>query len=160
MGKTVTQLQTCDEPGPRVALIAHNACKDEMTRWAILHLDILKRCGVLYATATTGKRVSDIIGLPVELLLSGPLGGDAEVGAMIAENQLDAVIFFCDPLTAQPHDVDVRMLMRLAILHNVPIACNRSSADLFVSSPLFVKQRYLAEQWRATFQPFAPAATE
>jgi len=66
---------------------------------------------------------------------------------MIAENQLDAVIFFCDPL-------------RPAILHNVPIACNRSSADLFVSSPLFVKQRYLAEQWRATIQPFVPTATE
>jgi methylglyoxal synthase len=90
----------------------------------------LAALGLLYGTATTGKRLFDIIGLPIELLLSGPLGGDAEVGAMM--RQICTVsCFFCDPLMAQPHDVDVGMLFRLAILHNVPIACNRSFADFF-----------------------------
>lgn len=97
---------------------------------------------MLFGTTTTGKRVADLTGLSVELLLSGPQGGDAQVGAMIAEGRLDAVIFFWDPLTTQPHDVDVKALLRLAVLHNVPIACNRSSADFLISSPLFFDRAY------------------
>jgi methylglyoxal synthase len=145
---TVKQLKTRDEIRPRVALIAHDACKDEMTQWATFNRGTLARCS-LFGTATTGKRVADLVGLPVELLLSGPLGGDAQVGAMISENKLDAVVFFWDPLSSQPHDVDVKMLLRLAVLHNVPIACNHSSADFLISSPLFFNQPYFAERQAA-----------
>jgi len=106
-----------------------------MTQWAGFNRGTLARCE-LYATATTGRYVVEL-GLDVGLLLSGPHGGDAQVGAMIAERRLDAVVFFWDPLTTQPHDVDVKALLRLAVLYDVPIACNRSSADFLISSPLF-----------------------
>ncbi len=126
---------------PRVALIAHDACKDEMAQWAQHNERTLGRCA-LFATATTGRRVAELIGAPIESMLSGPLGGDAQVGAMIAERRLDAVIFFWDPLTTQPHDVDVKALLRLSVLHNVPIACNRASADFLITSPLFFDRAY------------------
>jgi methylglyoxal synthase len=137
-----------DDIRPRIALIAHDGRKDEMAQWATFNRGTLSRCS-LFGTATTGRRVSELVGLPVELLLSGPQGGDAQVGAMISENKLDAVVFFWDPLSSQPHDVDVKMLLRLAVLHNVPIACNRSSADFLISSPLFFNQPYNTER-RAT----------
>ena len=129
---------------PRVALIAHDACKDEMAQWSAFNRGTLARCQ-LFGTATTGKRVSEL-GLPVNLLLSGPRGGDAQVGAMIVEHKLDAVVFFWDPLTTQPHDVDVKALLRLAVLYNVPIACNRASADFLISSPLFFDPAYRSER--------------
>ncbi len=147
MNSNVTMLKPRDEARPRVALIAHDACKDAMAQWATFNRGSLLRCE-LYATATTGRRVSDLVGLPIELLLSGPLGGDAQVGGMIAENRLDLVIFFWDPLTTQPHDVDVKMLLRLAVLHNVPIACNRSSADFLISSPFFSQPTWLARRYQ------------
>lgn len=131
----------------RVALIAHDACKDAMAQWAVYNRETLSRCA-LFATATTGKRVADLMDLPVTLLLSGPQGGDAQVGAMIAEQRLDAAIFFWDPLTTQPHDVDVKALLRLAVLYNVPIACNRASADYLISSPLFFDQSYHSRRLR------------
>jgi methylglyoxal synthase len=127
----------------RVALIAHDACKGAMREWAEFNSGTLSRCA-LFATATTGDQVAGL-GLPVTLLLSGPLGGDAQIGAMIAEQRLDAVIFFWDPLTTQPHDVDVKALLRLAVLYDMPIACNRSSADFLISSPLFLERGYQAE---------------
>jgi methylglyoxal synthase len=148
MSYEVSYLKSRDGMRPRVALIAHDACKDELAQWATYNRGTLARCS-LYGTATTGKRVSDLVHLPIELLLSGPLGGDAQVGAMLSENRLDAVIFFWDPLTTQPHDVDVKMLLRLAVLHNVPIACNRSSADFLISSPLFLNEAYFAERTAA-----------
>jgi methylglyoxal synthase len=148
MSTNVTPLRSRDEIRPRVALIAHDARKDEMAQWATFNRGTLLRCS-LFGTATTGRRIADLVGLPIELLLSGPLGGDAQVGAMISENKLDAVIFFWDPLSTQPHDVDVKMLLRLAVLHNVPIACNRCSADFLISSPLFFNQRYFAERMAA-----------
>jgi methylglyoxal synthase len=129
---------------PRVALIAHDACKDDMAQWARHNRTTLARCA-LFATATTGSRVRQLLDLSIESLLSGPLGGDAQVGAMIAKQQLDAVIFFWDPLTTQPHDVDVKALLRLAVLHNVPIACNRCSADFIITSPLFFDRPYHVE---------------
>jgi methylglyoxal synthase len=120
---------------PRIALIAHDGRKDALGEWAAFNRGTLLRC-TLFATATTGSQVADM-GLPVELLLSGPYGGDAQIGAMIAQRQLDAVVFFWDPLTTQPHDVDVKALLRLAVLYDIPIACNRGTADFLISSPLF-----------------------
>jgi methylglyoxal synthase len=122
--------------GPRIALIAHDGRKDDLVEWAVFNRDTLGRCELL-ATGTTGQRISEATGLDIELLLSGPQGGDAQVGAMLAEQLLDLVVFFWDPLTTQPHDVDVKALLRLAVLHNVPIACNRATADFLISSPLF-----------------------
>jgi methylglyoxal synthase len=124
---------------PSVALIAHDACKDDMVEWASFNVGTLSRC-TLCATGTTGRRVAEATGLSIELLLSGPLGGDAQVGAMAAEGLLDLVVFFWDPLSTQPHDVDVKALLRLTVLHNVPIACNRASADFLISSPLFFER--------------------
>lgn len=148
MSPSLTHLKSREEILPRIALIAHDACKDEMAQWAQFNRGTLLRCS-LFGTATTGRRVAELVNVPVKLLLSGPRGGDAQVGAMISENKLDAVIFFWDPLASQPHDVDVKMLLRLAVLHNVPIACNRSSADFLISSPLFFNQPYFAERMAA-----------
>lgn len=127
---------------PRIALIAHDACKDDLTAWAEFNRQTLARCE-LVATGTTGSLVASATQLEVQLLLSGPLGGDAQVGAMLAERRLEAVIFFWDPLLAQPHDVDVKALLRLAVLCNVPTACNRATADFVISSPLFFDENYL-----------------
>jgi methylglyoxal synthase len=124
-----------------VALIAHDARKEEMAQWAAFNRDTLANCEI-YATATTGSSVAEKLDLPITMLLSGPFGGDAQVGALISEGRIHLVFFFWDPLTPQPHDVDVKMLLRLAVLHDVPIACNRSSADLLISSPLFTDIGY------------------
>ncbi|HEX3550238.1 MAG TPA: methylglyoxal synthase [Candidatus Elarobacter sp.] len=130
---------------PRVALIAHDACKDDMVEWATFNRGTLARCEIV-ATGTTGSLVAKATGLPIELLLSGPLGGDAQVGAMLVDARLDLVVFFWDPLSSQPHDVDVKALLRLAVLYNVPIACNRSSADFLISSPLFLDADHLVHR--------------
>ena len=119
---------------PRVALIAHDGCKDDMVEWATFNRGTLSRCDIV-ATGTTGAMVAKATGLSIDLLLSGPLGGDAQVGAMLVDAQLDLIVFFWDPLTTQPHDVDVKALLRLAVLYNVPIACNRASAGLRPNTP-------------------------
>jgi methylglyoxal synthase len=121
---------------PRIALIAHDVCKDDLGDWALFNCNTLERCDVI-ATGTTGERIAKLTGLHVERLLSGPLGGDAQTGALLAEGKVDLLVFFWDPLKSQPHDVDVKALLRLAVLYNVPTACNRSSADFLISSPLF-----------------------
>jgi len=95
----------------------------------------------LVATGTTGALIAKTTRLDIELLLSGPLGGDAQAGAMLVEHRLDLIVFFWDPLTTQPHDVDVKALLRLAVLYNVPIACNRATADFLISSPLLPTER-------------------
>ena len=119
----------------RVALIAHDNCKDELLEWARYNRGTL---GVheLYATGTTGAVLASELGLSITRFLSGPLGGDQQVGAGIVEGRIDFVIFFWDPLEPQPHDVDVKALLRIAVVHNVPIACNRATADFLLSSPL------------------------
>jgi methylglyoxal synthase len=99
----------------RVALIAHDARKEDLTEWVNFNRETLARCS-LVATGTTGGLIAEKTGLNVHLLLSGPLGGDAQVGAMLVEHQLDLIVFFWDPLTTQPHDVDVKALLRLAVL--------------------------------------------
>lgn len=128
------------QPPLRVILIAHDGCKDSLVDWARFNRLTLSRCELI-ATHSTGQAVRAATGLPVQLLLSGPLGGDAQAGALIATGEADLVVFFWDPLASQPHDVDVKALIRVAIVHDVPIACNRTSADLLISSPLWLKYR-------------------
>lgn len=111
-----------------VGLVAHDQKKPEMVAWVEVHRDMLAR-QALYATGTTGTAVKKATGLEITLLKSGPLGGDAQLGAMIAEEKLDMLIFFIDPLSALPHDVDVKALTRLATLYDVLFACNPATAN-------------------------------
>lgn len=117
----------------RIGLVAHDDKKADLVAWAQVNRDKLAR-HELWGTGTTGGRVIDGTGLSVTRLLSGPLGGDAQLGAMIAESRLDVLIFFQDPLTALPHDVDVKALTRLATLYNVPFAVNRATADAVLAA--------------------------
>ena len=119
----------------RVALIAHDNCKVDLADWAREHRAALAE-HELYATGTTGGILAAELGLPVTRFRSGPLGGDQQVGAGIAEGRIDCVIFFWDPLAPHPHDVDVKALLRIAVVYNIPIACNRATADFSRSSPL------------------------
>ena len=128
-----------------IALVAHDNMKPDLVEWADWNRELLL-CHSLVCTGTTGRMVADVLigkkgdgkcRLDIRLLKSGPLGGDQQLGAMIAEGRIDALIFFWDPMEAQPHDVDVKALLRLATLYNVPTAVNRSTADFMVSSPLF-----------------------
>src|SRR5574338_450658 len=123
----------------RVALIAHDNCKADLLDWARYNRGTLDR-HELYATGTTGALLELELGLSVWRFLSGPLGGDQQVGAAIVEARLDFVIFFWDPLEPHPHDVDVKALLRIAVVHNVPIACNRATADFLLSSPLMPRE--------------------
>jgi methylglyoxal synthase len=119
----------------RIALIAHDNCKAGMLDWARYNRHTLAQ-HELYATGTTGALIAAELSLPVTQFLSGPLGGDQQVGAGVAEGRIDFVIFFWDPLEPHPHDVDVKALLRIAVVYNVPIACNRATADFVLSSPL------------------------
>lgn len=119
----------------RIALIAHDNRKADLLEWARFNQGTLAQHH-LYATGTSGSLVADALGLDVHCFLSGPLGGDQQVGAGIAEERLDMVVFFWDPLQPQPHDVDVKALLRIAVVHNCPMACNRATADFLLSSPL------------------------
>jgi len=112
----------------RIGLVAHDDKKDELVAWALTNRDALSR-HELWGTGTSGGRVMEGTGLAVTRLLSGPLGGDAQLGAMIAEGRLDALIFFQDPLTAMPHDVDIKSLTRLATLYDILFAPNHKTAD-------------------------------
>ena len=118
-----------------IALIAHDSKKNEIVEWSLKNKSILEKfelCG----TGTTAKRISEATGLNVKGYLSGPLGGDQQIGALVAEGKIDFVLFLCDPLTAQPHDPDVKALLRIANVYNVAIATNVATADLVVSSNL------------------------
>ncbi|HVP26299.1 MAG TPA: methylglyoxal synthase [Candidatus Bathyarchaeia archaeon] len=120
----------------RIGLVGHDNKKDDLVEWIAFNKGTLSSHD-LYATGSTGQKIIDRTGLKVTLLKSGPYGGDMELGALIANGKLDYLIFFWDPLQAHPHDVDVKALLRIAVLYNVPTACNRATADLIISSPLF-----------------------
>jgi methylglyoxal synthase len=119
----------------RIALIAHDNCKDDLLDWARYNRGTLAG-HQLFATGTTGEILSTELDLEITRFFSGPLGGDQQVGAGIAEGRIDFVIFFWDPLEPHPHDVDVKALLRIAVVYNIPIACTRASADFMLSSPL------------------------
>jgi methylglyoxal synthase len=119
----------------RIALIAHDSRKDDLLEWVAYNAPVLRE-HVLLATGTTGALLEARCGLEVTRFKSGPLGGDQQIGARIAEGEVDVLVFFWDPLESHPHDPDVRALLRIAVLYNVPTACNRATADFVVASPL------------------------
>lgn len=123
------------EKQKNIALIAHDNKKAELIDWCNEHKGILKK-HFLCGTGTTARMITDQTGLPVKGYNSGPLGGDQQIGAKIVEGKVDFVIFFSDPLTAQPHDPDVKALLRIAQVYDIPIANNRSSADFMILSSL------------------------
>jgi len=118
-----------------IALIAHDNRKQDLLEWVRFNRETLIQ-HKLYGTGTTGKFLSDELGLDITRVKSGPLGGDQQIGALIADGEIDFVIFFWDPLEPHPHDVDVKALLRIAVVYNIPMACNRASADFMISSSL------------------------
>lgn len=129
-----------------IALIAHDNKKPDLAEWALFNRELLAG-HELVATGTTGMVLEEQLGLNVVRVRSGPLGGDQQIGAMIAEGRVDLLVFFADPLQPMPHDPDVKALLRLAMVWNIPVACNRASADFIVSSTLM----------SGAYQPFMPS---
>src|SRR5260370_13384354 len=124
--------------GRRIALIAHDHKKQDMLEWAVYDRGLVGG-QELFAPAPTGGLLQERLGLPVTCFRSGPFGGDQQIGARIAEGQIDLLVFLWDPLEPQPHDPDVKALLRVAVVCNIPVACNRATADFMISSPLMTR---------------------
>ena len=131
----MTNKRIAMEHNKKIALVAHDNKKEDIVEWAKYNRDLLAH-HKLYATGTTGRILERDLGLEIVKLQSGPLGGDQQIGAKIADEEIDFLIFFWDPLEPQPHDSDVKALLRMAVVWNIPIACNRASAEFMISSPL------------------------
>lgn len=145
----------------RIALIAHDNKKRELLEWARYNRALLAQHR-LYATGTTGQMLEQQLELDVKKLLSGPLGGDQQIGAMVASGEVDFLIFFWDPLEPLPHDPDVKALLRIAVVWNTPVACNRASADFLVSSPLMsaeYERLLVVDEGGYSRDPKAPGAS-
>lgn len=123
------------DPGKKIALVAHDNKKSDLIEWAKYNRNLLAG-HVVFATGTTGAVLERELDIPIHRLQSGPLGGDQQIGAKIVDNEIDFLIFFWDPLEPMPHDPDVKALLRMAVVWNIPIACNRATADFMISSPL------------------------
>lgn len=121
---------------PRLAVIAHDRKKADLVAFATFNRERLKRCSI-FATGTTGKLLSEKVGLQVERVHSGPLGGDVQIASRIVDGHIDAVVFVVDPLDKHPHDPDIQTLLRICNVHNIPLATNIASADILISSDLF-----------------------
>jgi methylglyoxal synthase len=124
-----------------IALVAHDYRKSDLIRWAVSNKESLQS-HKLIATGTTGKLLEEKLNLPVQKMMSGPLGGDQQIGALIAEGKIDVLIFFWDPMEAQPHDPDVKALLRVGIVWNIPMACDEATADFLISSPFMHADYY------------------
>ncbi|MBL7733873.1 MAG: methylglyoxal synthase [Chitinophagaceae bacterium] len=127
------------EARKKIALVAHDNKKKDLIEWAEYNKTVLSR-HELFSTGTTGKLLEDQLDRPVTKMLSGPIGGDQQIGAMIAEGFIDMLIFFWDPMEAQPHDSDVKALLRVAIAWNCIVACDRATADFILTSPLMLDE--------------------
>ena len=124
----------------RIALVAHDHKKEDLIDWAIYNKTVLAK-HELIATGTTGRMLEDALDRPIKKMLSGPLGGDQQIGSMIAQGEIDVMIFFWDPMEAQPHDSDVKALLRLGVAWNIPLACDRATADFLMTSR-FMHEEY------------------
>lgn len=118
-----------------IALVAHDHRKNDLIQWSLEHKDKLAKHKI-YATGTTGRLLEEKLGISIEKFLSGPIGGDFQIGTAIVEGKIDMLIFFWDPLESMAHDPDIKALLRIATLYNIPMACNQTSADFFINSPL------------------------